>query len=52
MLIHPHFRDVFQVDCNVSGLVIGETLNQDASQITSFTKKLNDIKKNDYVYDQ
>ena len=52
VLALPYFNRVFQVDCDASNSAIGAVLSQEGIPITFFSEKLNESKKNYYVYDQ
>ena len=48
----PDFNKIFQVECDASGNAIGDVLSQEGKPIAFFSEKLNDAKREYYVYDQ
>ena len=46
------FNKVVQVECDASGSAIGVVLSQEGKIVSFFTEKLNDSKRNYFLYDQ
>ena len=52
ILAIPNFNEVFQVDYDASGTMIGVVVSQEGRPIAYFSEKLNDAKRKYSVYDQ
>jgi hypothetical protein len=52
LLVLPDFTKTFKVECDASGIGIGDVLMQDAKPIAYFSEKLGGVQLNYFVYDK
>jgi RNase H-like domain found in reverse transcriptase len=52
ILAFPNFENIFELECDASGVGIGAVLNQEGRPIAFFSEKLSDSRKNYITYDK
>ena len=52
VLAHLDFNNMFHIDYDASGTIIGVVLSQEGRHIAYFSEKLNDAKRKYLIYDQ